>query len=109
MHKSFIFLNVIIITTILLFAGSLNAQRIGPLRNAAERNFHRSYRYLENSHNRNNPKAFTKAKNRFQHRNEVRENQEKGHDYANSTGPVWLKDPDFSMKTFSVPPSENDR
>lgn len=62
MYKSFVFLNIIIITTILLFAESLGAGSIGPLKNAAERDFHSSYRYHENSSNRRSPKAMYKSR-----------------------------------------------
>ena len=109
MYKSFVFLNIIIITTILLFAESLSAGSIGSLKNAAERDFHRSYRYHENSSNRPSPKACIRAENKFQHRKEVRENKEERHDHKDSVGPAWLKDLDFSMKNFSAPPSENGR
>ena len=103
------FLNIIIITTILLFVESLGAGSIGSLKNTAERDFHRTYRHHENLSNRNSPKACIKAENRFQHRKKVRENKEERHDYKDTTGPAWLKDPDFSMKNFSAPPSENGR
>lgn len=104
MYKSFIFLNILIITMILLFAGPLSAQRIGPLKNAAERCFHKNYRYHENLCNRNGLKACVKAKNKFQHRgNKVRENQEERHDHKDFAGPVWLKDPDSSGNFYQSP------
>lgn len=68
MYKPFIFLNVIIITTILLFTGPPNAQRIGYSKNAAESGLHRGYKYHENIRNRNNLKVRVKSKNKFHHR-----------------------------------------
>ena len=103
MFKSFTFLNVIIITSILLFASHLNAQRFGPSKNAAEMDFHKTYRYHENSYNRNSLKARIKFKNEFHQRNSVRENQECSHGHKDSAGPVWLEDPDSSGNLYQSP------
>jgi hypothetical protein len=80
---------------ILLFSGPLSAQRIGPLKKAAERNSHRSFGFHENSCNHNNPTACIKAKNKFQTRNKTRENKDEEHVHKDSAGPAGLKNPDF--------------
>lgn len=94
MYKSYIFLNIIIITMILFFAGPLSAQRIGHSNNATERGFHRSYKYQVNIGNRSSLKAYVKAKNEFQYRNKVQENHEDRHDHKDSADLAWLKNPD---------------
>jgi hypothetical protein len=103
MHKPFIFLNVIIITTILFFAGPLSAQRIGTSK-TVDKGFHRSYKYHVNSCNSNSLKACIMSKNKYQHRNKVQENHEGRYDHKDSAGPAWLSDPDiFSGTPISSP------
>ena len=103
-NKSYIFLNIIIITMILFFAGHLSAQRIGHSNSANKREFHRSYKHHRNTSNRSSLKANVKAKNKFQYRNKVQEHHNNRHDNKDSAGPTWLKNPDTFPGVLSDPP-----